>query len=274
MASEAKMTVRERIDAVSALVSAGEMKGALELLKAEGDYDPRLACVRGEIEFALERYQDAALSYLTVADAEPGNPSAQYNLALALQRSQRWDAAAKAFQRVLWIDRGHTEAKLAFAGCLLHLNRAEEALEYFEEVYQSSGGWPARLGRAAALHLLGRLFESKTGYEAVLAENPNSEDVLSNLIAINAAIQDLDKVREYAVRLMELSGRSLSALQGLTMVALEQGDNQTAARYCDRIMELAPGCQAAYENFGIATDRIHSALRTSNPSAVSISGGN
>ena len=47
---------------------------------------------------------------------------------------------------------------------------------------------------------------------------------------------------------------------GLATVALEDGDHHAAARYCDRIVQLAPDCLEAWHNLRLALDRILSAF--------------
>src|SRR5580704_14337936 len=96
--------VQPQIDAALALRSSGHLEEALRALANPSEYNSYLYTVRGEIEFALGRFQDAALSYFTVAHSEPDSADAQYNLALCLQWSDRWDASCEAFERVLALD--------------------------------------------------------------------------------------------------------------------------------------------------------------------------
>ena len=103
------------------------------MLASPGEYSAYLCAVRAEIEFALGRFQDAALSFFSVTIRDPDDSNAYYNLALSLERCGRWDVAAEAFQRVLQLD-GEREDARPGAGCLsTALNRAEEALAIFTQ---------------------------------------------------------------------------------------------------------------------------------------------
>ena len=122
--------VQPQIDAALALRSSGRLEEALRALANPSESNPYLYTVRGEIEFALGRYHDAALSYFAVVHSEPDNAEAHYNLALCLQRSDRWDTSCQAFERVLSMDPAcdqtlRDRARLGLGASLLYLNRLQ-----------------------------------------------------------------------------------------------------------------------------------------------------
>ena len=121
--------VQPQIDAALSLRSSGRLEEALRALARANESTPYVNTIRGEMEFALGRYQEAALSYFAVVHAEPDNAAAHYNLALCLQRSDRWDASCQAFERALSLDPAHAAALLGLGASLLYLNRLDEALE-------------------------------------------------------------------------------------------------------------------------------------------------
>ncbi len=262
-----KPGVQPQIDAALALRSSGRLEEALRALASPTEFNAYLYTVRGEIEFALGLFHDAALSYFAVVQSEPDNPDAHYNLALCLQRSDRWDASCQAFERALSLDAGRDIARLGLGASLLYLNRLDEALATF---HQCSGALetPALFGKAVALQLLHRCWEAENVYEILLAADPNSEEALSNLIALSIETQDLDSVRDYSQRLLKITPQSPAALQGLATVALERGDHHAAARYCDRIVQLAPDCLEAWHNLRVALNRILGAFSAPKPMAV------
>ena len=253
-----------QIDAAQALRSSGHLEEALRALSNASEYDPYLYTVRGEIEFALGRFHDAALSYFAVVHTEPDNADAHYNLALCLQRSDRWDASCQAFERVLSLDPTRGAARLGLGASLLYLNRLNEALASFYQCSETLPG-PAMFGKAVALQLLHRFGEAENAYEELLAADPNSEETLSNLIALAIETSDLDRVRDYSQRLLKLSPQSPAALQGLATVALQHQDHHAAARYCDRIVQLAPDCLEGWHNLRVALDRILAAFNAPKP---------
>ena len=98
----------------------------------------------------------------------------------------------------------------------------------------------------------------------------NSEETLSNLIALAVETEDLDRVRDYGQRLLKISPQSPAALQGLAAVALERQDHHAAARYCDRMVQLAPDCLEAWHNLRVALDRILTAFNDPKPAAAGL----
>lgn len=254
-----KPGVQPQIDAALALRSSGRLEEALRTLANPNEYNAYLYTVRGEIEFALGRFADAGLSYFAVVHSEPNNADAHYNLALCLQRSGRWDASCQAFERALSLDPTRDAARLGLGASLLYLNRLNEALAAFHECPDAMEG-PASFGKAVALQLLQRFGEAENAYEVLLASDPNSEETLSNLIALGIETEDLDRVRDYSQRLLKISPQSPAALQGLATVALKRQDHHAAARYCDRIVQLAPDCLEAWHNLRVALDRILAAF--------------
>jgi tetratricopeptide (TPR) repeat protein len=251
--------VQPQIDAALALRSAGHLEEALRALASPNEYSPYLYTIRGEIEYTLGRYHDAALSYFAVVHSEPDNADAHYNLALSLQRSDRWDASCQAFERALSLQPGHGAARLGLGASLLYLNRLEEALAIFRQCSNAIEA-PAAFGEAVALQLLHRFAEAENAYEVLLASDPNCEETLSNLIALNVEMEDFDRVRDYSQRLLNISPQSPAALQGLAAVALDRQDHHAAARYCDRIVQLAPDCLEGWHNLRVALDRILSSF--------------
>ena len=235
------------------LRASGLLAEAVDMLTSPGEYSAYLCAVRAEIEFALGRFQDAALSYFSVTISDPDDSNARYNLALCLQRCERWDVAAEAFQQVLQLDEEREDARLGLGACLLHLNRAEEALAIFTQCGRGLNPAPALIGKAAALQLLRRFEEARMAYSALLASDPNSEEALSNLIAMGIETDDLKRVWDHSLRLLDISPHSTVALQGLATVAFGDSDYSAAAFYCDRILELAPDSLEAWHNFRIAT---------------------
>lgn len=256
--------VQPQIDAALALRSSGRLDEALSALANPNEYNPYLYTVRGEIEFALGRFHDAALSYFAVVHSEPDNADAHYNLGLCLQRSDRWDASCQAFERALSLDGARDAARLGLGASLLYLNRLEEALAAFHQC-SDAAQQPAAFGNAVALQLMHRCGEAENAYEALLASDPESPETLSNLIALHVETSDLDRVRDYSQRLLKISPQSPVALQGLATVALQREDHHAAARYCDRIVEMMPDCLEAWHNLRVALDRILTAFSAPKP---------
>jgi len=240
-----------KLETVLELRRTGRLEEALEALGASSEFDPQASSVRAEIEFALGRFADAALNYFAVTMADPDNADLQHNLALCLACCERWDLAAEAFERVLRLDAERSDARLGLGSCLLHLKRAEEALVNFNRC----GAGTALFGKAVALQTLERFEEAGRMYETLLAAEPDSEEALSNLIAMSVERRDFERTSDYATRLLEIRPQSTVALQGLATAAFEKSDHSAAAVYCDQILEVAPDNLEAWHNFRIAMDQ-------------------
>lgn len=260
----AKTGVQPHIDAALSLRSTGRYEEALQELESSREYNAYLYTIRGEIEYALGRFHDAALSFSSVVQSEPDNADGHYNLALCLQRSNRWDASCAAFERVLSIDSARDSARLGVGASLLYLNRLDEALSAFEAC-SDGARIPALFGKAVTLQLLHRFGEAEITYEALLTLDPDSEELLSNLIALNIETANYDRVRDFSQRLLRIGPQSPVALQGLATVALHRADHHAAARHCDRILQLAPGCLEAWHNLHVALNRILAGFSVPKP---------
>ncbi len=264
MSAAATPALRSQVQTALALRAAGRCQDALDALSTPGEYSSDYYTLRGEIQVAMGRFQEAAGSYFTVVASEPENTFAQFNLAVCLQHLSRWTEAAVAFQKVLQVDAHRDEARLGLGACLLHLNRAEEALANFDACWSDAGRTRAQFGKAVALQFLRQYDEAEAAYQRLLQSEEKSEELLQNLLALSAEIQDWDAVQHYATRLLDISPQSLPALQGLAAVALEQRQFETAVHYCGRIVALAPECVEAWHNLRFATGRVMSALDRPN----------
>lgn len=260
MFTAATQVIRNEVETALQLRSAGRLQEALDVLSAPGDYNPDFYMLRGEIQLALGRFQEAAGSYFTVATAEPENALAEYNLATCLHHLGRWLEASQAFQKVLDVDPHRDDARLGLGACLLHLDRAESALANFDSCWSDAARFRALFGKAVALQLLRRFEEAEATYERLLSSDPNCEEALSNLMVMGVVSGEWESARRRALRLLDLAPDSLAALQCLAAVALERREYEAAVRYCGRIVERFPDCREAWHNLRFASGRIMSEL--------------
>jgi len=260
MSTAATPVMRNQVENALALRSAGLLQEALDVLSTPGEYIADFYMLRGEIQLALGRFQEAAGSYFTVATAEPQNAFAQYNLAVCLHRLGRWAEASQAFQKVLDVDPHRDDARLGLGACLLYLDRAEGALSNFDNCRSDAARTKAIFGKAVALQLLRRFEEAEATYDRLLASEPTSEEALSNLVVLSIDAGDHESARRRALRLLEISPNSTVALQCLAALALERREYEAAVRYCGRIVERAPECMEAWHNLRFASGRVMSGL--------------
>ncbi|SRR5579883_593747 len=124
----------------------------------------------------------------------------------------------------------------------LEEGRFEEALACFQ------GDDPrAVFGRAVALQLLGRFEQAESEYQKVLARDPQNQEALANLIALNVERFDLANVERYSRRLLEIAEDAPIALEGLIVVGVERRDYDLAARCFARLKPVQEGSRDAVE---------------------------
>jgi len=147
---ESRIAGSDRSGAHSALGRAvslhleGKLKEALrelEQAEARGESSPELLSAKGHIQFELEQFEEASLSYGRLLEAEPRNIAATFNLAVCLEKTGKWAPAAEAFQKAWNADKTRHEALVGLGVCDLRLERGPAALECFEKVLAAD---PAR----------------------------------------------------------------------------------------------------------------------------------
>ena len=222
------------------LHSQGRFQEALDLLSGPGDFPADAYTLRGDVLVELDRFAEAIGSYYTATVEAPANLYARSRLASCLRRLGRWEQAAEAFQSVLNSDPHRDALRLELGDCLLHLNRPEQALSCFDQCWSDAAQRQALFGKGVALQLLRRFEEAEIVYERVLALDGKAEEVLANLIALSLDAFDLERVLRYSRRLVEINPSSALGLQGLTLVALERGEIDTAGRHFSALMQHGP----------------------------------
>jgi tetratricopeptide (TPR) repeat protein len=211
----------------------------------------------GYAQFEGLRFEEAVGSYAAAVAAEPGHGTAHFDLAVCLEKTEQWKAAANAFRRALEDNPGHAEALAGLGACLLHLGAAEEALSCFERLVETNGpNEAATLGKAVALQKLTRYEEADRIYRDMLQTNPDAVEPLANLIALSGARQDAAAVSEYSHRLLRIHPQSKAALQGLAMLAIRNGDQAAAVEYCLRLVEADPDSFEGWFNLRFAQQRM------------------
>ena len=234
--------ISDPIEAALALRADGRLEEALDALSGQpGQRSPDFDTLRGDVQMEMGRLDAAAESYSAVIATVPDNVYARYNLGICLFRLERWEDAAAALQEVLDYDPHRDQVRIYLGGCLLHLNRFEEALECFDRCWSEAARHAALFGKGVALHMLRQFDEAEAVYKHVSEAEPNAEEALSNLIAMSMEVFDLGRVHRYSQQLLERAPQSRIALQGLTLVAIERQDYETAAAYFSRLPTPPPG---------------------------------
>ncbi len=214
--------------------------------------------VAANSEIEEPRIEPAADTDSAATIAKRKDSSEHFDLAVSLEKTAQWKDAADFYRLAFEIDPSRYDALLGLGACLLHLLETEEALDCFDRHISAVGNrGPALLGRAVALQKLMRYEEADRVYQDVLQSDPNSAEVLGNLIALSVARNDVLAISEYSHRLLDADPRSKPALQGLATLAIRRGDQEAAIEYCERLVEVDPDNLEGWFNLGLAQQMMH-----------------
>ena len=230
----------DRVQTALELRAQGRRVEALDLLSRPGDYAQDVYILRGDLQLELGRVHEALGSYSTVITLDRGNTYAQQKLAICLRQLEKWEPAAETLRKILAQDSYCDSARIALGGCLLHLKRPEDALACFEACWSEGAFLASLFGKAVALQLLERREQAEAMYHRLLDYAPDSEEALSNLIALCMQQYALNRVQRYAEQLIGLRPDSVIALRALVATALERREYESAAGYFERLQEHVP----------------------------------
>src|SRR4029079_14949829 len=110
----------------------------------------------------------------------------------------------------------------------------------------------AMFGKAVGLQLTWRFDEATEIYQRVLSTNEDAEEPLINLVTIGIARKDIQTIRSYSERLIQVRPNSQTALEGLATCAFADEDYEAAARYCETLVEATPNHFERAFNLGVA----------------------
>ena len=86
--------------------------------------------------------------------------------------------------------------------------------------------------------------------------NEDAEEALINLVTIGIARKDIQTIRSYSERLIQLRPNSQTALEGLATCAFADEDYEAAARYCEKLVETTPNHFERAFNLGVANQKL------------------
>jgi len=244
------------------LASEGKLDDAVRELEAalgRGENPVEVQSALGHLRFEQQKWSEAQGHYAKVAAREPKHQTAHYNLGLCLERQTKFEEAAKEFEAALAIDPKRWQAQVGRGLCLLRLNQAEAALPCWEAAQSElrASKKPQRqddilFGKAVTLHQLGRLDEAAELYQKLLPLNPNSIDLLSNIVSLAGARKEEPRAKEMAERLLKIQPDSRVALECLASIALSRGDFSAAAQHCSQLVKTTPESYEGWFNLGVA----------------------
>ena len=87
-----------------ALHLEGKRQEALQELQnavQAGEDSPEVHSAKGHLLYELNRFEEAADSYLRLLELVPNHPTANFNLAICLEKLGKWNDAGSSFQRAM-----------------------------------------------------------------------------------------------------------------------------------------------------------------------------
>lgn len=226
--------------------AGGQLDDAAKTLETAGEQgeDPaEVYSAMGHVRFEQQRWEEAAECYSKAGDA----PVHRYNLGLALVRQGKFSEAAASFEAAL-NDARLWQARAGLGYCLLHDGQWEAAIAHFDAVLDRQPAHERSLfGKAVALHRLGRLDDAWDLYRRLLPTNPDSEELIANMLSVSVTRGDQTKTREYAEYLLKIRPGNKTALDIMAHVhahagveMLQRGDYPGAADCFEKCLEQRP----------------------------------
>ena len=247
------------------LASRGRLEQAIAVLDQaveDGEGNAEVHCGLGHLRFEQEKWSEASAAYGAVADAEPGHPTARYNRALCLERQGSFTQAAEEFAQAAEHDPEHWQAKLGEGLCLMRVGNPEIALAAIEKAGQQmpqqvrkQNNFLLAFASAVAMHKCGRLEDAQLLYQQLLAQRPDSPELLANLISVSLSRGEKENVEEWASRLADLDPNAIQVSEGRAAAAFARADAAGAAEQCAHLVKALPHSYEAWFNLGVANQQ-------------------
>jgi tetratricopeptide (TPR) repeat protein len=225
----------QRGDATRALALIGQ---AIEAQPGNAHFHAN----RAQACLALERIEEARVSFERACALEPREPGFALGAAACLARQGRLPQAEAALRRIVEQHARFARAWYNLANAVREQERPQEALELFRRAIELEPGFPdAHAGVGNALHALQRFEEAEQAYGRFLALRPDAADGWCNLASVRLDRGRFDEAAQACERGLALSPDSAdlhwvlgSALSGAGRLRASVGAFGAASRLAPR----------------------------------------
>jgi tetratricopeptide (TPR) repeat protein len=203
-------------------LQAGKREQAEQTLKDSLDRfpnHPEMLQLLGDIAFDKSDYTEAIKYYRNVIKVKPSMAEAHCNLAYALRKIKKLDAAARHFERALEFQPDNATIHNDLGITLQELGKTGKALH--------------SVGKA--LQLQPDFFEAQINYGLILREQGKHREAFNTLLAA-----------------LSVNPRSVSAHCNIAAVLREMGECKSAVEYYQKAIQLDPSCAEAHSGLGSA----------------------
>jgi tetratricopeptide (TPR) repeat protein len=161
----------------------------LQQMRREAPKDADVTAIQASLQLASGSPADqleAVKSLEALAARHPANTAYKLGLARAYQTVRRTDDAQKRYGQILRTDPNNVEALRAMAQIALGANQYSESLRYADQaLVVVPGDYDMLLVRTGTLGLLGRLEESRSGLQKLIAGYPDKRVPKLQLAMLN-----------------------------------------------------------------------------------------
>ena len=175
--------------------------------------------------------RDAVMTAYRQAASQPSSGPASGQLGMVLHAHAMYPLAAAAYQRAIRLESNEFAWRYYLALTLTQMAKPEEALKALSEALRKRPGYaPAMLKEGELLFQLGRLRQSQSAYEALLAQQPGSATALEGLARVEYAQKDMASAEDLYRKACEASPNFGAAYYGLATAARALGKEDEAAK--------------------------------------------
>lgn len=210
--------------------------------------DPVVLYNAGTCAMNLGDFEQAVSLLERAHRLQPSEIETQENLGIALAQMGRFDAAVSVFSKLLERAPQHHSARLNLVNALAVAGRLGEADQHLQQVLKVHPNLPQALAAKGLVDLRhGHFAEARAGFEVLLAQAPDNEQLLDNLEAACSGGGDWPAV----IALLEKRGASGSTNDGLRCRLAKAhayaGDLQTA----ETILKSLPASALVYRTLAL-----------------------
>ncbi|WP_395686736.1 tetratricopeptide repeat protein [Caenimonas koreensis] len=221
---------------------AGRLNEARASYETALAFNPKNLDAAVNLSLVLRRLGDpaAAAVRLRAALAAGGAIELRNELGAALLEAGDAAGAAKEFEAVLRKHPAHANAHNNLALALERSGKFDEAIRQYERAIALDGSLAATGNRAALLARRGQHEEARMGFEDAVSRDPRSAQAHANLGALLRELGELDTARTHLLEALHLDPRLFEARFNLAQLALAAGDTPSAQAQLDRLLADEP----------------------------------
>ncbi|HEY6341233.1 MAG TPA: tetratricopeptide repeat protein [Bryobacteraceae bacterium] len=215
------------IAALTRQMLTGAIVTVLVLCSCSGRVPP---VPKPQVEGFDPEVRDVVMTAYQQAVSQPLSGPASGRFGMVLHAHAMYPLAAAAYQRAIRLQPDEFAWRYYLALTLAQMAKPDEALKALSEALRKRPGYaPAMLKKGELLFQLGRLSESQSAYEALLAEEPRSAAALEGLARVKVAQKDMASAEDLYRKACEVFPSFGAAYYGLATAARALGKEADAA---------------------------------------------